>query len=67
MKAIILCAGYGTRLGELGERCSKALLDIGGKPLIEYIVDKINEIDDVNEIIVVSNYKFLVIDAKTDQ
>jgi glucose-1-phosphate thymidylyltransferase len=58
VKAIILCAGYATRLGELGERCAKPLLDIGGRPIIEYIMDKVNEIDDVDDIIVVSNGKF---------
>ena len=48
VKAIILCAGYATRLGELGERCAKPLLDIGGRPIIEYIMDKVNEIDATN-------------------
>lgn len=58
LKVIVLAAGFATRLGELGERCAKSLLDIGGKPLIEYIVDKVNEIDEVDDIIVVSNDKF---------
>jgi len=58
VKAIILCAGYGTRLGELGERCAKALLDINGRPLIEHLLDRINEIDGVDDIYVVSNNKF---------
>jgi len=58
VKAIILCAGYATRLGELGEKCAKPLLEIGGMPLIEYIMEKINEIEEVDDIIVVSNNKF---------
>lgn len=58
MKAIILAAGYGTRLGELTKNKAKPLLEVAGKPLIEYIIDKILEISSVNEIIVVSNNKF---------
>lgn len=59
MKAILLCAGYGARLGEIGKKNAKPLLEIGKRPLIEYIVDKVNEILDVDEIIVVSNHKFI--------
>ena len=58
MKAIILVAGYATRLYPLTLNRPKALLDIGGKPIIDYIVDQINTIDAVDEIYVVSNHKF---------
>lgn len=58
VKVILLCAGYGTRFGELGERCAKSLLSINGRPLIEYIIEKVNEIDEVDDVIVVSNDKF---------
>lgn len=34
MKAMVLCAGLGTRLGALTERCPKPLLEIGGQPLL---------------------------------
>jgi NDP-sugar pyrophosphorylase family protein len=39
MKAIILCAGYGTRLGDLTKDTPKPMLPVNGKPLLEYIVD----------------------------
>lgn len=58
MKAVILAAGYGTRLYPLTEKQAKPLLNIGGKSLIEYIIKKIIEIKEVNEIIIVSNNKF---------
>jgi mannose-1-phosphate guanylyltransferase/phosphomannomutase len=36
MKALILCAGYGTRLGDLTREIPKPMLPIGGKPLLAY-------------------------------
>jgi len=38
MKAMILCAGFGTRLGALTSTTPKALLPVAGVPLIGYIV-----------------------------
>ncbi len=58
MKAIILAAGYATRLYPLTLNTPKALLPIGGKPIIDYITDEINTINDIDEIFVVSNDKF---------
>jgi mannose-1-phosphate guanylyltransferase len=36
MKALVLCAGYGTRLGDLAREIPKPMLPIGGKPLLAY-------------------------------
>lgn len=36
MKAVLLCAGMGTRLGSLTTNIPKAMLPIGGRPLIDY-------------------------------
>lgn len=57
-KCIILAGGFGTRLGELGKKIPKALLPIKNKPLLEYIISKIEEIPDINEIYILSNEKF---------
>lgn len=38
MKAMILCAGYGTRLGELTQERPKPMLLIEGRPILEYII-----------------------------
>lgn len=38
MKAMILCAGFGTRLGHLTAGVPKPLLDLNGRPMIEYIL-----------------------------
>lgn len=36
MKAIVLCAGYGTRLGNLTQDMPKPMLPLQGKPLLAY-------------------------------
>ncbi len=58
MKALILAAGYATRLYPLTKDRPKSLLPIGNKPIIEHIVDNLERIESVNEIIVVSNQRF---------
>ncbi|MDR2940366.1 MAG: nucleotidyltransferase family protein [Clostridiales bacterium] len=58
MKAIILVAGYATRLYPLTENKPKALLGLDGKPILNYIIEQVNLINEINEIIVVSNDKF---------
>lgn len=58
MKAIIPAAGYATRMYPLTKDKPKSLLDMCGKPILEWIVEKINEIDEVDEIFIVTNQKF---------
>ncbi|OYT41856.1 nucleoside-diphosphate-sugar pyrophosphorylase [Candidatus Pacearchaeota archaeon ex4484_26] len=58
MKAIILAAGYGTRLGKLGENKPKAFMEVGGKPIIDYIIEKVDKINEIDRIIIVTNNKF---------
>jgi len=58
MRALILAAGYGTRLYSLVKDTPKALLEINGKPLLNYILDKIAPLNDLAEVILVTNSKF---------
>ncbi len=58
MTGIILAAGYATRLYPLTLNKAKALLDVHGRPIIDYIVDEMNTLPDLNQIIVVSNHRF---------
>ncbi|MCL2225282.1 MAG: nucleotidyltransferase family protein [Defluviitaleaceae bacterium] len=58
MQAIILAAGYATRMYPLTENTPKALLPLRGKPMIDYIVEQLNNLPDVQNIYVVSNSKF---------
>ena len=57
MKAIILAAGYATRLFPLTENFPKPLIPINSKPMIEYVMEKIEELE-IQEVFVVTNQKF---------
>ncbi len=59
MQAIILAAGYATRLKERAQGRAKALLPIGEKPIINFIVDELAAIEGITAIHVVSNHKFI--------
>lgn len=58
MKALILAAGYATRLYPLTLNQPKPLLKVAGKAIIELILNKIEEIKEINEIFIVTNDKF---------
>ncbi len=58
MNALILAAGYATRLYPLTLNKAKPLLAVGGKPIIEWVVDNLQGIPDLETIYVVTNDKF---------
>ena len=58
MDAIILAAGYATRLYTLTLSKPKPLLEVAGKPVIEHIIKKLEELDTINKIYIVTNSKF---------
>ena len=57
MKALILAAGYATRLRPLTDDLPKQLLPVGGRPIVDWILDNIRAggIDDVH---LVTNARF---------
>ena len=58
MKAVILAAGYATRLYPLTLDRPKALLPVGGRPMVEHVVGRLATIPDIDEILLVTNSKF---------
>ena len=58
MKAVILAAGYATRLRPLTDELPKHLLPVGGRPMLDWILDKIREIEEVDAVHLVSNSRF---------
>ena len=58
MKAILLAAGYATRLRPLTNTIAKPLLPLAGRPMVDYIYDKIAEVPEIDGVHVVTNHKF---------
>lgn len=57
MKALVLAAGYATRLYPLTLDKPKALLEVGGRPMLDRILERLEAME-VDETIVVTNAKF---------
>jgi glucose-1-phosphate thymidylyltransferase len=58
MKAIILAGGYATRLQPLTDDLSKCLLPVGGKPVVDWILERIRVVEEIDEVHVVTNSRF---------
>lgn len=58
MRAIILAAGYATRMYPLTRKRAKPLLDIGGRPMLSHLVDALLDLEGLREIAVVANQRF---------
>lgn len=58
MKCLILAAGYATRLYPLTESFPKPLLEVGGKAILDWLVDDVDAAGLVDEYVVISNHKF---------
>ena len=58
MNALILAAGYATRLYPLTLNKAKPLLEIAGKPMIEWVLDNLAPVPGLETIFIVTNDKF---------
>jgi glucose-1-phosphate thymidylyltransferase len=58
MNALILAAGYATRLYPLTLNKAKPLLEVGGKPIIEWLLDNLISVSELGGIYIVTNNKF---------
>lgn len=56
MKAVILCAGYGTRMKPYTDTYQKVMIPIHGKPLLEYILEGIS-LAGINNFVIVVGYR----------
>src|SRR5437870_10195128 len=58
MNALILAAGYATRLYPLTLNKAKPLLEVAGKPIIQWVLGKVADVPNLETIFVVTNDKF---------
>ncbi len=58
IKALILAAGYATRLYPIGEHTPKPLLEVGGKSILHHIVGKLQKVKNVSDVYIVTNHRF---------
>lgn len=56
MRTVILAAGRGSRLGKFTEDKPKPLVEVGGKPIIEHMLDSLKEVG-LKDIIMVVGYR----------
>jgi len=57
MKALVLAGGYGKRL-KAHTDCPKALLEVGGKPILSHILENVSQSADIDTIIISTNERF---------
>ena len=58
MNILILAAGYATRLYPLTENKAKPLLEVAGKPMMEWVIDNLAPISGIEKVYVITNNKF---------
>jgi len=58
VKAVVLAAGYATRLYPLTLNRPKALLPVAGKPMLEHLLERLEGVPGLDEVQVVTNSKF---------
>ena len=59
MQCIILAAGYATRLSPLTDNFPKPLLEVGGKSILDWMLDDLEANAEISRYVLVSNHKFL--------
>lgn len=63
MQIVLLAAGMGLRLGHLTRTTPKALISMGGEPLVDFTLPRLLANKRVSEVIVVGGFEFLSLEA----
>jgi len=58
MNVVILCAGFATRMYPLTENFPKPLLEVAGKPVLDYLIEQIVSLPDLQDVHIVTNDRF---------
>ena len=58
MKCLMLAAGYATRLYPLTKNFPKPLLKVGGKAILDWLIDDIDSLGAVDTYVAISNHRF---------
>ena len=58
MKAILLAGGFAKRMWPLTKEKPKHLLPVAGKPMLDYVLEKLVKIEELDEIYITTNAKF---------
>jgi glucose-1-phosphate thymidylyltransferase len=54
----VLAAGYATRLRPLTDTTPKMLLPLAGRPMLDYLIDRVDEVDEIDQVHVITNARF---------
>lgn len=65
-KALILAAGRGTRMGEHTRSTPKALLDLNGRPMLHYILDRLQHAG-IEDVLIITGFLADQIEAAAGQ
>ncbi len=58
MKAIVVAAGYATRLYPLTKNFPKGLLKVGGRAIMDYLMDQLEAVPGLDEVYLITNRRF---------
>ncbi len=56
MKAVILAAGKGTRMGDLTANLPKPMVQVEGKPVLEHIIEGLRDVSGVREFFIITGW-----------
>ena len=56
MKAVILAAGKGKRMGELTDNLPKPMVSVHGKPVLEHIVERIRDHSSIRDFFIITGH-----------